>query len=488
MRRMLTLLTALALLCAPGALGEAALPEPEAVTGEMILGEAEAEYFYEATLYYVGTDGLSLSQATRTLLVRAGATLPETALEALFDSSGSLAQAAVAPADTRLVSCELSGGVATVDLSIEARNVQSEQELLLMYLAIAGTLTAIDGIDGVNVLINGRQESVLGVPCGILDSGREDVMAAWAQAQAEAERYAGSAEGQVTRTAAVYYPAAGGEWLVPEAREITFAQEDCVDALLSALCAQPEDSACVVPLASEGALTAGEPSLNVTGAGERVLELNLSEDVFSRAVAAGVEPWQVCGALTVTMCSFVPELDAVRLSVGGTPLTEVERDGQTLSFADGLMRRRDFSGFVGSPARIFLADEGGALVTRDLALSRGAALSPRALLEAVLSEETAAALGACAPVSGGLDGTDVLGVRVEDGVAVANLSSRFYGACQALDEAGERTAVYAVVNTLCELPGVDAVQFLIEGESVETLAGTIYLRTVLLPNPGAVTG
>ena len=115
-------------------------------------------------------------------------------------------------------------------------------------------------------------------------------MAAWAQAQAEAERYAGSAEGQVTRTAAVYYPAAGGEWLVPEAREITFAQEDCVDALLSALCAQPEDSACVVPLASEGALTAGEPSLNVTGAGERVLELNLSEDVFSRAVAAGVEP------------------------------------------------------------------------------------------------------------------------------------------------------------------------------------------------------
>ena len=106
MRRMLTLLTALALLCAPGALGEAALPEPEAVTGEMILGEAEAEYFYEATLYYVGTDGLSLSQATRTLLVRAGTTLPETALEALFDSSGSLAQAAVAPADTRAVWAE----------------------------------------------------------------------------------------------------------------------------------------------------------------------------------------------------------------------------------------------------------------------------------------------------------------------------------------------------------------------------------------------
>ena len=85
-----------------------------------------------------------------------------------------------------------------------------------------------------------------------------------------------------------------------------------------------------------------------------------------------------------------------------------------------------------------------------------------------------------------LDETDILGVRVRDGVATVNLSARFYSACQDLDEVHERTAVYAIVNTLCGLSGVDGVRFLIEGESVETLTEYIYMRTTLLPNFGAV--
>ena len=69
MKRALALILTLALL-PNGALGEVALPEPEAEAPQMLLGEAEAEYFYEATLYYAASDGVSLSQATRTLLVQ----------------------------------------------------------------------------------------------------------------------------------------------------------------------------------------------------------------------------------------------------------------------------------------------------------------------------------------------------------------------------------------------------------------------------------
>ena len=119
-------------------------------------------------------------------------------------------------------------------------------------------------------------------------------------------------------------------------------------------------------------------------------------------------------------------------------------------------------------------------------MSQGEALSPRALLAALFSTETAAALGAVSPVPAALDETDILGVRVRDGVATVNLSARFYSACQDLDEVRERTAVYAIVNTLCGLAGVDGVRFLIEGEGVETLSEYIYMRTVLLPNFGAV--
>ena len=87
MKRALALILTLALLPL-GALGEVALPEPEAEAPQMLLGEAEAEYFYEATLYYAASDGVSLSQATRTLLVQSGEALVDVVLEALDESDG----------------------------------------------------------------------------------------------------------------------------------------------------------------------------------------------------------------------------------------------------------------------------------------------------------------------------------------------------------------------------------------------------------------
>ncbi len=486
MKRMLALVLALALLPLFPALGEETLPEPDVSTREMLLGEATAEYFYEATLYYTGSDGVSLSQATRTLLVQTGETLLDVVLEALLDSSLSPAQVSVIPGDTRVISREISGGLVTVNLSIEARNVQSDQELLLIYLAISGTLLEMEGVEGVSVLINDREEGVLGLPGGVFSAIEGDVAAAWAQMQAEADRYLGNAQGSATRVAALYFPSADGRWLVPETREISFTEDTIADELLSQLCAGPQVLECGLSIAPTGTLLAGEPVLAVTSAGERVLELNLDGAALAAAESAGVQRWQVCGALTLTLCSFLTELDAVRLSVDGESITQAQREGTTFSFEEDGMRRRDFSGFIGSAASLYLANEDGELILRETALSQGEALAARALLSVLMSEEMAASLGGVSPVPALIDETDILGVRVRDGVATVNLSARFYSACQELDEARERTAVYAIVNTLCGLSGVEGVRFLIEGESVETLSEYIYMRTVLLPNPGAV--
>ena len=214
---------------------EPVLPEPENAPRNMLLGETSAEYFYDATLYYVGADGVTLTQASRTLLIRRGETLVETVLTALLNPSGTAGQVSIAPGDTRFLSCELAGGIATVNLSIEARNVQSDQELLMMYAAIAGTLSEIGGVDGVSILINGRQEGLLELPVGVLTGASENIAAAWAQLTAEADRYFGSSGGSITRTAVAYYPSADVARLVPEAREISFTERECAEELLSEL-------------------------------------------------------------------------------------------------------------------------------------------------------------------------------------------------------------------------------------------------------------
>ena len=44
----------------------------------------------------------------------------------------------------------------------------------------------------------------------------------------------------------------------------------------------------------------------------------------------------------------------------------------------------------------------------------------------------------------------------------------------------------SMINTLCQLSGIRAVRFYVEGSPADTLAGSVYLKSVLLPNPGIV--
>ena len=64
---------------------------------------------------------------------------------------------------------------------------------------------------------------------------------------------------------------------------------------------------------------------------------------------------------------------------------------------------------------------------------------------------------------------------VRDGTAVLD----FDGAIQRDHpggSAGELITVYAIVNTLTEIEGIERVMFLIEGRTVESLAGHMDLR------------
>ncbi len=68
------------------------------------------------------------------------------------------------------------------------------------------------------------------------------------------------------------------------------------------------------------------------------------------------------------------------------------------------------------------------------------------------------------------EGTRVRSVNVVNGVAYVNFSQEFqtkhWGG-----SAGEIMTIYSVVNTLTDLPGVEKVQFLLEGEKLESILG-----------------
>ena len=121
-----------------------------------------------------------------------------------------------------------------------------------------------------------------------------------------------------------------------------------------------------------------------------MLELDFSGALRDYLTFVGLDEWELAGSLTLTLTSFVPEIDAVRLYVGGAPLTQCAMDDRTLVFSDGLLRRSDFLSRIGGTAILYLPEEDGSLRRMEIADSLGRAASPSSVLTRLLDALSAA--------------------------------------------------------------------------------------------------
>ncbi len=69
------------------------------------------------------------------------------------------------------------------------------------------------------------------------------------------------------------------------------------------------------------------------------------------------------------------------------------------------------------------------------------------------------------------EGVEVLGANIRGGVAYADFSGKIM--YPGFGSEGELAMVSAIVDTLCDLPGIEKVQILVEGKVVESLGGHV---------------
>lgn len=484
-RRWTFLLLALFLLTLPGL---AEMPEPQAEPENMILGEIRQTRAEEVTLYFRAGETPELTEVTRMLIVEDGEDLLTKALQELLKTTGGDDLVSPAPTETSLTRVKKSGSLVTVDLAMDLANVQSEQELVLLNTAVANTLTGLEDVEYVNVLINSRQESVCGLPVGVLTFNDATVALQWAQYQTEADRLAASVDAVLERKAALYFPSEDGQWILPEVRNIRFTGTDYAYTLLNELLVGPQTVSAASELFEAGERSPlSRPTQFINTLGESVLQIDLPEEVRLYAMQIGLTDWQYAAALTETMCSFVPELDAAYLIIGEDAVFQMNIRGERMEFPDVILRRRDFEPYIGDTAALYLSDGQGGLKRVVRAVSPVQARSARCRLEQLIEGPAPEDGDAGAVMPEGVSALDVLGVEWQEDTVTVNLSADFYRLCQTMDRQAERVAVFAIVNTLCELPSVSAVRILIEGKAVETLADSIYLMGELLPNPGLVS-
>lgn len=383
------------------------------------------------------------------------------------------------PAGCRLLNIEHTGNVVTVDLSVDAYDVASAREILLMDAAIARTLGSLEEVEYVNVLIGGRKYAIDGMSMGALKAKDDDLLMLWAHTRTEAEYIANGGGYLLNRTAVTYYPAVMGGAMRPVAREIEYTPGQEADKLIEMLSVLPDGAEGV----QAAFLFVPEYTANtiVTEDGRRVLKIDFAADTW--AAISGGNPGMTCAAAALTLTSFIPELDGVVFCDEGMLITEYDLDGDILRPQTGILTREALRSHIGTAVSLHYAvPEADKLVRVTRTLSPMVEHYPRMLLSLLMESSD----GVQSAVPEGITIEDIPGIMLSDDIMQVNLSANFYRLCQKLDEGAERRLVYAIVNTLCDMDGVNAVQFFVEGEQVDVLAGAVYIRAPLLPNPGLV--
>ena len=444
-------------------------------------GDSQSNFLDQAELYYINEDAQMLAQSTATFMLTPEEDKIETVLLKLLNETPDEASP-MAPEGTKLLGFEVTRDVVTVNFSLEARNVSDDKRLLWMYNAVAATLLSMENINSVNILINGRQEAVEGIPVGVITQTDRDLATLWAQHQADADRIERlSTTSSFTRTAILYFPFGEGDWYIAEPQELTFVGENYATALLAALSQKPKESNGRAPINAVNALMTS-PYITLTDTGFRCLALEFTSEIIEILQKSAITRDEFAGMLALTMTSFIPELDGIMLFIDGELVVEVSGDEEYREFVDGVILRNNYRDQIGDVVTLYFASENGKLVAEKSVVSPLISRSPRTLLVQLM--QGSSANNSVMPA--GVSGDDILGVRIDNGIAYINLSANFYRLCQNMDYVAERNLVYSIVNTLTELSNVNRVRFFFEGRSAGELANSIYLNTMLLPNPGLI--
>ena len=460
-----------------------------ATTAQAPLQDGAQDWEEWCTLYFLNEDGVTLRPVTRKVTVQGGSSRAQAALDALLAGPLENERGAFWPdlgtsRSGRLL--EVSGGVATVDLSAHARTLV-QQTLYAVRLAIANTLTEFSEISYVNVLVGGREEGLdlsATLPVGTLTHADDpDVSARYSRLYEQ--RLSG--EG-VTLLTTLYFPSKDGTLILPEVRHVAYAQVSPIEYLYTLLgeigkgtslplCVQepPVPLECIEEM----------PEIVRTEDGYLAIELCFDQQLEEDLARCGMTLGIYMAMLTDTLMGFVPGVEGVKFSVGADDITALlpqqTPDGREIIFEHGLATRKDFSGYVGESVSMYMVKDGG-LTVREHILEQAHAGDARARLEALmtLSDEQGSALPK------GLDGSDILAVHVQEDMILLNLSDNFRRAMEKLLPEQERAAIYAMVNTLTEGMEASQVMFFFEGEQVSTLAGALEMRGAFVRNSGMV--
>lgn len=475
---------------------------PTQVSWKAPTGDTSQEVSQAVLLYVPDNTGTRLIAQNDRVSYSAAKHPAEATLRQLFAFQGAGSASALTQNTTLQLSTvnpvEISGDTATVNLGASALTL-SHDELYVVCQAIANTLCQWGDIQYVNVLVSSTQPGLdvaASVPAGCFTQNLTDtidMLSSYAQSLSQT-----GADRRFSTAATLYYPVLSGRGILAETRVLNFASRSkttLIETLLDALSSGAQSVKGVPgvpPLASYLNEAPAVRDVAVSGGQHAVLRFRSS---FNDAlISAGIPRSVMMAALTYTITTFVPGISGVTVYIGEEQVTAVvpsgiyEGAGETISFDGGMMRRSHFSAFLLSQCTLYFADGEGKLCAVQRPVPYYQTRSARYLINCLMQgpQPCDTPGGQQSVLPAGLKDADLLGVAVNGGRVLLNLSQHFMNACSDYDENAERLLIYAIVNTLTELPGIDRAAMFIAGSQPESLCGAMYLPGEFMRNTALI--
>ncbi len=464
------------------------------------IGDASLEYTGKADLFLPSYDGFRLTKLETDISFSLVRPVEETIIRALIAHTGNR-DATSLGGDVRLSlyganPVEVSRNVATVNLSASALQLDRGR-LYMVCQAIANTLTSLDSIQYVNVLVVDKPVGLdIGntLPMGALShSNASDLSASYEQLLSRrVSAGASSAFAPLSANVALYFPLQNSDGLVCEVRSINFENQrisEMVISILRELAVGPSDptiSSTELPLLADLLISTPVMMENTTSGG-RIISLDFAHNLDDMLEAYGITRRQCTASLCYTLTSFFPNVSGISLSINGTTVDSFMLTEDEISEEKHIFLRSEFSELIYDYCTLYFADEEShSLAASIRAIPYHQRTNPRVLLcelaKGPLPGDSQSDLLPVMPVQAITD-TTILGFALSDHTLLVNFSPSFTTLGESIPAEDEQMFAYALVNTLCMDDRVRNVCIYQSGTQFDGFAGDVYWSGLFHPLP-----
>lgn len=463
------------------------------------IGDAALEYTRIMPLHLPSHDGIGLTTVQSLVTFSPVRPNAESLVRTLLGQSSS-AEASALGGDVRLslygtTPVEISRDVVTINLSASALQLDRE-DLYIACQAIANTLTELDEIRYVNILVVDKPIGIdvaNTLPMGSFQrSSVADLGAVYRQLLSRRVSSTESADHKpFSANVTLYFPLQDAEGLVSEVHAMSFDNQlpgDVVKAVLRQLSLGPADSSVhspALPLLAD--LLTASPVIEVLPEnGGHVLKLSFAHNLQDMLEAYGVTEEQCAASLCATFTTFLPQIDGIDIVVGDTPAESSLEDEEVSMAVNEPLLRSAVSPLLRDYCTLsFPAEDGSGLVSVLRPVSYAQTTHPRSLLyELSRGPQACDSRQDVLPVlNEKLPDTAMLGFALSDQTLLVNFAPAFSEWFTEIEPEEERMLAFSLVNTLCSHPHIQSVCFFQSGNQLESFSGEIYWAGLFYPLP-----